>query len=88
MSFVEKRALRGSSQRQLRHTKTDVQALVKSCKRSLKIAIGEQLLTPFELYTCLLEIANLLNQRPIGMIIGCVSVAAPHNFKLFKFCDF
>ena len=44
------------------------EALVKSCKRPLKIAIGQQLLTPFELYTCLLEIANLLNQRPIGRI--------------------
>ena len=42
--------------------------LVKSYIRSLKTAIGEQLLTPFELYTCLLEIANLLNQRPIGRI--------------------
>ncbi|KAL9985573.1 hypothetical protein ACROYT_G007994 [Oculina patagonica] len=44
------------------------EALVKSCKKSLKIAIGEQLLTPFELYTCLLEVANLANQRLIGRI--------------------
>ena len=50
------------------HQNGCAEALVKSCKRSLKIAIGEQLLTPFELYTCLLEIANLLNQRPIGHI--------------------
>ena len=50
------------------HQNGCAEALVKSCKRSLKIAIGEQLLTPFELYTCLLEIANLLNQRPIGRI--------------------
>ena len=50
------------------HQNRCAEALVKSCKRSLKIAIGEQLLTPFELYTCLLEIANLLNQRPIGRI--------------------
>jgi len=48
------------------HQNGCAEALVKSCKRSLKIAIGEQLLTPFELYTYLLEIANLLNQRPIG----------------------
>ena len=41
---------------------------VKSCKKSQKTAIGGQLLTPFELYTCLLKIANLLNQRPIGRI--------------------
>ena len=50
------------------HQNSCAEALVKSCKRSLKIAIGEQLLTPFELYTCLLEIANLLNQHPIGRI--------------------
>lgn len=68
-SFVEKRALSGSSQRQLHHTKTGcAEALIKSCKRSLKIGIDEQLLTPFELYTCLVEIANLLNQCPIGRI--------------------
>jgi len=50
------------------HQNRCVKALVKSSKRSLKIAIDEQLLTPFELYTCLLEIANLLNQRLIGRI--------------------
>ena len=44
------------------------EALVKGCKGSLKRAIGEQVLTPFELYTCLLEVANLVNQRPIGRI--------------------
>jgi hypothetical protein len=44
------------------------EALVKSSKYALKKAIGEQILTPFELYTCLLEIANLVNQRPIGRI--------------------
>ena len=44
------------------------EALVKSAKKALKIAIGEQTLTPFELYTCFLEAANLMNQRPIGRI--------------------
>lgn len=44
------------------------EALVKSCKRALKKAIGEQVLTPFELYTCLLEVGNLVNQRPIGRV--------------------
>ena len=39
------------------------EALVKSCKKALKIAIGKQVLTPFELYTCLLEVSNLVNQR-------------------------
>ena len=45
------------------------EALVKGCKFALKKAIGDQVLTPFELYTCLLEVANLMmNQRPIGKI--------------------
>ena len=50
------------------HQNGCAEALVKSCKRSLKIAIGKQLLTPFKLYTYLPEIANLVNQLPIGRI--------------------
>ena len=46
----------------------DTPALVKSCKKALKGAIGEQVLTPIELYTYLLETGNLVNQRPIGRI--------------------
>ena len=41
---------------------------MKSCRVALKKAVGEQILTPFELYTCLLEVANLVNQRPVGRI--------------------
>ena len=44
------------------------EALVKSCKLALKKDIGDQVLTPFELYTCFVEVANLVNQRPIGRI--------------------
>ena len=44
------------------------EALVKSCKLATKKAIGAQVLTPFEFYTFLLEVANLVNQRPIGCI--------------------
>ena len=50
------------------HQNGCAEALVKSCKMALKKAIGEKVLTPFELYTCLLEVANLVNQRPIGRI--------------------
>ena len=50
------------------HQNCCAESLVKSAKIALKIAIGEQVLTPFELYTCLLEVANLLNQRPIGRV--------------------
>ena len=30
--------------------------------------MGKTTLTPFELYTLLLEVANIVNQRPIGRI--------------------
>ena len=42
------------------------EALVKTCKKALKKAIGNQVLSPFEVYTYLLEAANLVNSRPIG----------------------
>ena len=51
------------------HQNGCAEALVKSCKQALKKAIGDQLLTPFELYTCLVEVANLVNQRPIGRML-------------------
>ena len=38
---------------------------MKSCKKALKKVVGDQTMTPFELYTYLLESANLVNQRPI-----------------------
>ena len=50
------------------HQNGCAEVLVKGTKKALKIAIGEQVLSPFELYTCLLEVANLMNQRPIGRI--------------------
>lgn len=50
------------------HQNECAEALLKSCKGSLKRAIGKQVLTPFKLYTSLLEVANLLNQRPIGHV--------------------
>ena len=50
------------------HQNGCAEALVKSFKLALKKAIGKQVLTPFELCTCLLEEADLVNQRPIGRI--------------------
>ena len=65
------------------HQNGCAEALVKGAKKALKKAIGEQVLTPFELYTYLLEVANLMNQRPIGRILnypddGSVSVSQLH----------
>ena len=50
------------------HQNGCTEAMVKSCKRAIKKAIGDNKLTPFELYTCFLGIANLINQRPIGRV--------------------
>ena len=50
------------------HQNGCAESLVKSCKIGLKKVIGEQVLTPLELQTCLVEVANLVNQRPIGRI--------------------
>ena len=50
------------------HQNGCAEALVKSCKIALKKVIGEQVLTPLELQTCLVEVANLVNQRPIGRV--------------------
>ena len=50
------------------HQNGCAEALVKTCKNSLRKAIRSQLLTPFELYTVFLEVANLVNQGPIGRV--------------------
>jgi len=44
------------------------EALVKSTKRALEAAIGESVMTFSELQTCMLEAAQLVNQRPIGIL--------------------
>ena len=46
------------------------EALIKSVKRSLQISIGDSRFTFGELQTILFEIANLLNERPIGIKPG------------------
>ena len=42
------------------------ESLIKSVKKSLKIAVGEQALTFSEIQTVLFEVASLVNSRPIG----------------------
>ena len=42
------------------------EALIKSTKRAITAAIGENILTFSELQTVCYEAANLLNERPIG----------------------
>lgn len=50
------------------HQNGCAESMIKSVRKALKKAIGDTVLTPFELYTCLLEAANIVNQRPIGRI--------------------
>ena len=50
------------------HQNGCAEALLKACKKAFKTAIVEHVLAPFELYTCLLEAGNLVNQRPTGRI--------------------
>ena len=44
------------------------ESMVKTTKSYLKKVIGDAVFMPFELYTCLLEVANLVNERTIGRI--------------------
>lgn len=62
-SSLQREEWSGSLQHRRLHTRM---VAPKRCKIGLKKAIGEQVLTPFELQTCLVEVANLVNQRPIG----------------------
>jgi hypothetical protein len=66
------------------HIKTDVlhESLAKSCKLALKQAIGDNLLTLFELHTVLLEVANLVNQRPIGRQTDDGTYLCPNDLLL------
>ena len=43
------------------------ETLIKSVKRCIQIAVGENVLSYGELQTVFFEIANFLNERPIGM---------------------
>ena len=46
------------------------ESLIKSVKRAIKHAIGDQVLSFSELQTVLMECANLVNERPIGQHPG------------------
>lgn len=47
------------------------EALIKSVKRCIQMAVGENVLSYGELQTAFFEIANLVNERPIGLKPGC-----------------
>ena len=61
-----------------------VEALVKSCKRSLNFAMQHQRLSPSEFSGVLYEVANTLNERPIGVASSdsVLSVLTPNSLLL------
>ena len=48
------------------HQNGCAEALAKSCKIGPEKAMRNHIFTPFELYTCVWEIANLVNQLSVG----------------------
>jgi hypothetical protein len=50
------------------HQNGCAEALIKTTKRCIKLAIGKKVLWPLELQTVLFEVANLINERPIGKL--------------------
>lgn len=61
------------------------EAMVKTCKKVLKKVAGDQTLTPFELYTYLLESANLVNQRPI-LVERLMTLMMDHISARMMYC--
>ena len=68
------------------------EALIKSVKRAITLAIGESVMTFSELQTVCFEAANLINERPIGrhttsqdfkcFVVNNKCIAATNGFKL------
>ena len=61
------------------------EALIKSTKNALNFSIGKSRLSPFELQTALYEVANLLNERPLGYmspITEDISIITPNSLLL------
>ena len=61
------------------------EALIKSTKNALNYSIGKSRLSPFELQTALYEVANLLNERPLGYmspVTEDISVITPNSLLL------
>lgn len=62
-----------------------VEALVKSCKQSICFAMNDSRLSPFEFSALLYDVANLLNERPLGTISSTdseLSVITPNSLLL------
>ena len=62
-----------------------VESLVKSAKKALKFAFHGQTLSPAEFLSVCYEVANMLNERPIGSLPGAdaeISILTPNSLLL------
>ena len=62
-----------------------VEALVKSAKKAICLSLQERRLSPFEFSALMYDIANVLNERPIGTLPGndsLLSVLTPNSLLL------
>lgn len=62
-----------------------VEALVKSCKQAISFSMGSNRLSPFEFSSALYDVANLINERPIGTISSSdseLSVITPNSLLI------
>ncbi|XP_045115478.1 uncharacterized protein LOC123507035 [Portunus trituberculatus] len=67
------------------------EALIKSVKRALAYSIGDRVLQFGELQTVFFEVANLINERPIGAKPGCDinlgTYLSPNDLLLGRTCN-
>ena len=62
-----------------------VESLIKSVKKAIKFSMNNQRLSPFEFSCLLYEVANILNERPIGTLTSTdseLSVLTPNSLLL------
>ena len=64
------------------------ESLVKPMKRSIKQKIGENVLSFAELQTAIFEIANIINSRPIGIVLGSNPEQPPPIIPLLHLAKF
>jgi hypothetical protein len=62
-----------------------VEALVKSCKKAICFSMNERRLSPFEFSCMLYDVANIVNERPIGTMPGSdseINIITPNSLLL------
>ena len=62
-----------------------VESMVKICKKAIRFSMNEQRLSPSEFSCVLYEVANLMNERPLGTIPGSdseISILTPNSLLM------